>query len=106
MALSRIFVAPNTGQRGVKKSFFFQKKYSKDGKKIGDLWDHFWPKSILGVGGVRSTVTSLGAPTSTHTDKTTFKSRKNCGWGGVYKVLSSGIKNSLEFSFWSLGGFE
>ena len=36
MALSRIFVAPKNGQGGVKKSkVFFQKKYSKDGKKIG-----------------------------------------------------------------------
>ena len=50
MALSKIFVAPKNGQGGVKKSkFFFQKKYSKDGKnKFWDLWDHFWPKSIFG----------------------------------------------------------
>ena len=35
MALSKIFVAPKNGQGGVKKSKknFFQKKYSKDGKK-------------------------------------------------------------------------
>ena len=34
------------------KNFFFQKKYSKDGKKkFWDLWDHICPKSILGVRG-------------------------------------------------------
>ena len=70
MALSRIFVAPKYGQGGVKKSkkFFFRKNIRKMGKKFGDLWDHFWPKSIWGVRGggrvggwvVRSTVTSPG----------------------------------------------
>ena len=52
MALSRIFVAPKNGQGGVKKSKKkkFQKKYSKDGKKIWDLWDHICKKSIGGQG--------------------------------------------------------
>ena len=56
MGLSKIFVAPKNGQEEVKKSkkiSFFQKVHSKDGKnKFWDLWDHFWPKSILGVRGV------------------------------------------------------
>ena len=48
MALSKIFVAPKNGQGGVKKSNFFQKKYSKDGKnKFWDLWDHNCTKSIF-----------------------------------------------------------
>ena len=54
----------------------------------------------------------VGAPTSPHTDKghpllrPPSKVEKTVDGGGVYKVLSSGIKNSLEFSFWSLGGCE
>ena len=35
-------------RRGQKIKFFFQKKYSKDGKKkFWDLWDHFCKKSIF-----------------------------------------------------------
>ena len=62
MALSRIFVAPKNGQGGVKKSKkkFFQKKYSKDGKKnFGTSGTIFAKIEIRGSGGGRSTVTSL-----------------------------------------------
>ena len=56
MALSKIFVAPKNGQGGVKKSkkkIFFQKKYSKDGKKkiLGPLGPYLPKIDFGGQGG-------------------------------------------------------
>ena len=65
MALSKIFVAPKNGQGGVKKSkknIFFQKKYSKDGKKILGPLGPYLPKIDFGGQGVRPTITSLSFP--------------------------------------------
>ena len=63
MALSRIFVGPKNGQGGVKKSKknFFQKKYSKDGKKIlGPLGPFLQKIDFLKSGGQRGVGGGVG----------------------------------------------
>ena len=39
------------GSKNQKKKNFSEKIFERWEKKFGDLWDHFWPKSILGVRG-------------------------------------------------------